>query len=133
MKSFCWSRSIAIGVTCLVSNAHLQAVTVQTLGAGSAVSVADRQATFDTLTSTHVVDLGNYQEGGLFITTGMTSWADDVNLAAKLDPFHGANAPDRAFFCVSWENPEWTSIRTTNLAVMHGVEFMYGNSWTTST
>jgi hypothetical protein len=87
-------------------------------------------ATFDRLNSTNVVDLGNYQEGGLFITTGMTSWADDASMAAKLDPFHGATAPDRAFFCVFGDNPEWTSIRTTNGAVIHGVEFVYGNGWT---
>ena len=52
-------------------------------------------------------------------------------MAAKLDPFHGATAPDRGFFCVAWDNPEWTSIRTTNNAVIHGVEFVYGNGWTT--
>ncbi len=52
-------------------------------------------------------------------------------MAAKLDPFRGATAPDRAFFCVSWDNPEWTSIRTANNAVIHGVEFVYGNGWST--
>jgi hypothetical protein len=122
---------IAIAGTCLVSLVGTHAATITTLGPGSAVSVFDRAATFDSLTSTNARDLGNYKEGGLFITTGMTSWGDDVNLAARLDPFHGATAPDRAFFCVSWDNPEWTSIRTTNHAVIHGVEFVYGNGWTT--
>jgi hypothetical protein len=124
-------RLSIMGTTCVLFGGLLEAATIQTIGVGSAVSVVDRSATFDTLTSSNPVDLGNYSEGGLFITTGMTSWADDVNLAARLDPFHGANAPDRAFFCVSWENREWTSIRTTNQAVIHGVEFMYGNGWTT--
>ncbi len=111
--------------------AAASAVTVSTTGAGAAVSVVDRRATFDSLTSTNASNLGNYQEGGLYITTGMTSWGDDVNMAAKLDPFHGATAPDRAFFCVSWDNPEWTSVRTTNAAIIHGVEFVYGNGWST--
>jgi hypothetical protein len=131
MKATIALFSFTAGVALIEGASHSSAGTLQTLGAGSAVSVVDRTATFDTLTSTHVVDLGNYSEGGLFITTGMTSWADDVNLAARLDPFHGATVPDRAFFCVSWDNPEWTSIRTTNRAIIHGVEFVYGNGWTT--
>ncbi len=109
----------------------LHAATLPTQGAGSAVVVVDRSATFDTLTVNHVVDLGHYSEGGLFITTGATSWADDANTAAKLDPFHGSSPPDHGFFCVSWENLEWTSVLTTDRAVIHGVEFMYGNGWTT--
>ena len=107
------------------------AVTVSTLGSGSAVTVVDRVATFDSLTSTNTMELGNYSEGGLRITTGNQSWGADPPMAAKLDPFHGATAPDRGFFCVAWDNPEWTSIRTTNNAVIHGVEFVYGNGWTT--
>jgi hypothetical protein len=111
--------------------AAASAATIQTLGSRSAVSVAERIATFDSLNSTNTQELGNYSEGGLYITTGNQSWGADPPLAAKLDPFHGATAPDRGFFCVAWDNPEWTSIRTTNLAVMHAVEFVYGNGWTT--
>jgi hypothetical protein len=107
------------------------AVTVSTLASGSAVSVPERTATFDTLTSTNTRELGNYSEGGLYITTGNQSWGADPPLAAKLDPFHGATAPERGFFCVAWDNPEWTSIRTTNMALMHAVESVYGNGWTT--
>ena len=91
----------------------------------------DRVAAFDSLTSTNTMELGNYSEGGLYITTGNQSWGADPPLAAKLDPFHGATAPDRGFFCVAYDNPEWTSIRTTNMAAMHAVEFVYGNGWTT--
>ncbi len=107
------------------------AATLPTLGSGSAVSVVDRLATFDALNATNTSELGNYMEGGLFVTTGNQSWGADPPLAAKLDPFHGATAPDRGFFCVAWDNTEWTSIRTTNLAGMHAVEFVYGNGWTT--
>lgn len=109
----------------------MTAATVSMAGAGTAVSVVDLAATFDSLTATNQRELGNYTEGGLRVTTGNQSWGADPPLAAKLDPFQGAGAPDRAFFCVAWENPEWTSIRTTNHAVIHGVEFMYGNGWTT--
>jgi hypothetical protein len=122
---------IAFAGTCFVCGIGAHAATIATQGAGSAVSVVNRAATFDSLTSTNKRDLGNYQEGGLYVTTGMTSWADDMNMSARLDPFFGATAPDRAFFCVSWDNPEWTSIRTTNRAIIHGVEFVYGNGWST--
>ncbi len=123
-----WFAAIGVSFAAVEMTA---ASTVQTLGAGSAVSVVDRMATFDTLTATNTMELGNYSEGGLYITTGNQSWGADPPLAANLDPFHGATAPDRGFFCVAWDNPEWTSIRTTNMAVMHGVEFVYGNGWTT--
>ena len=91
------------------------AATTQSLGSGSAVSTVDRTATFEALTATNTMELGNYSEGGLYITTGNQSWGADPPMAAKLDPFHGATAPDRGFFCVAYDNPEWTSIRTTNM------------------
>jgi hypothetical protein len=116
--------------SCLAAGT-LCAATLQTIGADSAVALVDRSATFDSLNSTNTQELGNYSEGGLSITTGNQSWAADPPLAARLDPFHGAAAPDRGFFCVAWENLEWTSIRTTNRAVIHGIEFVYGNGWTT--
>lgn len=127
-------RHYSIALTALVvlgGPAPCHAVTTQTLGSGSALSVVDRSATFDALTATNTMELGNYSEGGLYITTGNQSWGADQPMAAKLDPFHGATAPDRGFFCVAWDNPEWTTIRTTNMALMHAVEFVYGNGWTT--
>ena len=125
------NRSAVIGLVCLSSAACIQAATIQTLGSGSAVFVVDRVATFDALTATYTSELGNYSEGGLYITTGNQSWGADPPMSAKLDPFRGATAPDRGFFCVAYDNPDWTSIRTTNNAVIHGVEFLYGNGWTT--
>lgn len=59
------------------------ATTTQMFGAGSVVSLVDHSATFDTLTSNNLVDLDNYKEGGLYLPTGMTSWAEEVNMAAK--------------------------------------------------
>jgi hypothetical protein len=131
MKNTFFINSFAIGAMCLAVNHRSHAATVQTLGSGSAVSVVDRLATFDSLNAANTQELGNYTEAGLYITTGNQSWGADPPLAAKLDPFHGATAPDRAFFCVAWDNPEWTSIRTTNMALIHCVEFVYGNGWTT--
>ncbi len=122
---------IALAAASACAVISVQAVTVQTLGAGAVVSLVDRSATFDSLTATNSMELGNYSEGGLYITTGNQSWGADPPLAAKLDPFHGATAPDHGFYCGAWENSEWTSIRTTNRAVMHAVEFVYGNGWTT--
>ena len=131
MKTSSLSRPIVISVTCLVCLARLQAATVQTLGAGSAVSSVDRAAAFDSLTATNTMELNNYTEGGLSVTTGSQAWGADPPMSARLDPFHGAGAPDRAFFAFANGTPEWVIIQTTNRARMHAVEFLYGNNWTT--
>ncbi len=60
-----------VGLLAVVSPAC--AATIQTIGAGSAVAVADCSATFDSLNSTNTQELGNYAEGGLSITTGNQS------------------------------------------------------------
>jgi hypothetical protein len=128
--------SIAIGIptlclACFGFTAQSPAATVQTSGAGSAVSSVDRAATFDSLTSTNTSHLDNYREGGLSITTSGDNWAADFNMAAKLDPFNGAGDPSRAFYAISSGNNDWVTIETTNHALIHGIEFMYGNTWTT--
>jgi hypothetical protein len=90
MKHSCLIGSLVIGALCFVVNDHSYAATVQTQGAGSAVSTVDRFATFDSLNATNVVHLESYTEGGLQIITSADSWAADNAMAAKLDPFHGA-------------------------------------------
>ena len=122
---------VAVGVCLLVVEGGVNAATVQTQGAGSAVSSIDRSATFDSLNSTAVVHLDNYVEGGLSITTAGDSWAADFAMAAKLDPFGGASGTDRGFYAISSGNNDWVTIQTTNQARIYGVEFMYGNTWTT--
>ena len=57
-------------------------------GSGSTVSVVDRRATFDIINSSYTAELGNYQEGGLSVTTGSQAWGADPPMAARLDPFH---------------------------------------------
>ena len=115
--------SIAAGLGCLVFSLHGRAASTQTVGAGTAVSVSNLSATFDSLTANHVVHLDTYTEGGLRITTSGDSWAADNQLAAKLDPFWGANDPDRAFYAIAWGNQDWVTIETTNHARIYGVEF----------
>lgn len=107
------------------------AATIQTIGPGSAVTSVDLSATFDTLTFTNVVHLDTYVEGALSVTTSGDSWAADLTSNTRLDPFHGAGGADRAFYAIAWGNQDWVTIQTTNLARIHGVEFMYGNGWTT--
>jgi hypothetical protein len=132
MKTSSLSMSIVIGVMCLVSTARLHAATIQSLGAGSAVSVVDLMTTFDSLNSTNTMELGNYTEAGLSVTTGSQAWgADPPLMVASLDPFHGAGAPDRAFFAFANGTLEWVIIQTTHQTRMHAVEFLYGNTWTT--
>ncbi len=106
------------------------ATTIQTEGAGSAVTSIDRSASFDSLTSSNAVNLDTYQEGGLSITTASTSWGEDPTLAT-LDPFHGANGSDRAFYAMANGSDTWVTIATTDAQKIFGVEFMYGNTWTT--
>jgi hypothetical protein len=123
-------RKLATVSFCLVFS-QLGAVTVTTFGPGSAVSIVERSATFDTLNYSNVVHLENYTEGGLRISTAGDSWAADFAMAALLDPFGGASGTDRAFYAISSGNNEWVTIQTTNSTLIHGVEFMYGNTWTT--
>ncbi len=113
-----------------VGYAACSAATIQTIGAGSAVSLADRIATFDALTATNTIELGNYAEGGLRITTGSQNWgADPPYMLAAMHPFGGIGEPNLAFFGMANGTAEWVIIETVNAATMHGVEFMYGNTW----
>jgi hypothetical protein len=105
--------------------------TVQTFGTASAVTVVDRSARFDSLTANNVVHLDTYLEGGLRILTSGDSWAADANLSLRLDPFHIPGRTDRAFYAMAWGNEDWVTIEPTNRALMHGVELLYGNTWTT--
>ena len=125
------ASSITIGVASALLSNGAHAATIQTQGAGSALSSVDRSATFDVLTANNVVHLETYTEGGLKIITSADSWAADFSMASLLDPFNGAGGLDRAFYAISSGNNDWVTIQTTNRATIHGVEFMYGNTWTT--
>ncbi len=122
---------VAALAAALTLGARLTAATLQTVGPGTAVSSVDLTANFDALNATTVLHLESFTEGALKIFTSADSWAADFAMASTLDPFHGANGLDRTFYAISSGNNDWVTIQTTNLAVIYGVEFMYGNTWTT--
>ena len=124
-------RCVAALAASFAFGARITAATLQTVGPGTAVSSVDLAANFDALNATTVVHLESFTEGALKIFTSADSWAADFAMAATLDPFHGANGSDRTFYAISSGNNDWVTIQTTNLTVIHGVEFMYGNTWTT--
>lgn len=99
MKTACFKNALVMGVTGWMFPLQLQAATIQTRGAGSAVSVVNHAATFNTLASTNTMELGNYKEGGLSITTGSQAWGADPPMAARLDPFHLPGGTDGGFSC----------------------------------
>ena len=115
----------------MFSDAPASGATVQMFGSGSTVSVVDRRATFDIINSSYTPELGNYQEGGLSVTTGSQAWGADPPMAARLDPFHLPGGTDGGFFAFANGTTEWVTIQTINQTRMRAVEFLYGNDWTT--
>jgi len=130
MKPLNLMSTMVIASACFVSSGHVSAATIQTIGAGSAVTSIDRSASFGSMTSSQAINLDTYSEGGLRITTSGTSWGEDPSLALY-DPFHGANSPDHAFYSIAYGNNDWVTIQTVDHKKIFGVEFMYGNGWTT--
>jgi len=127
---------LLLGIACGLPSAPSGATTLQTEGAGSAVTSVDRSASFDALDYAHNdTHLDNFTEGGLAITTSGNSWVgyapSDPNFTVAFDPFHGANGNDRTFYTPKDGNNDWVTIRTTDATKIFGVEFMYGNGWTT--
>jgi hypothetical protein len=122
--------SLAVAGASCVCTPAAEAATIQTFGSGSAVSVVDRMATFDSLNSAYTLELNNYTEGGLRVTTGSQAWgADPPSMVAALHPFGGVGEPNLAFFGMANGTTEWVTIETANSAPMYAVEFMYGNTW----
>jgi hypothetical protein len=85
------ARALA-ALACIVCNSDSHAATMQTVGSGSAVSSVDLSAAFDALNASTVVHLETFTEGGLKVSTSADSWAADLAMAARLDPFDGAMA-----------------------------------------
>jgi hypothetical protein len=104
------------------------AATIPTSGSNSAVTSVDRAATFSAITNSGIA-LSDYVEGNLFIGAN----ADSL---LGYDPFGGANGSDPYFYCLDSGSfgggaDAWVTIRTTDSKRIFGVEFLYGNSWTT--
>src|SRR5574337_1794778 len=112
---------IAFLALCLAASpwsAPAAATTLQTEGAGSAVTSVDRSAGFDALDYAHNdTHLDNFTEDGLAITTSGNSWVgyapSDPNFTYDFDPVHGANGSDRTFYSVKDGNNDWVTIQTT--------------------
>ena len=123
-------RLVCIGAVCFLSNQNVFDLTLS-FGTGSAVATVDRAATFPTLTIANTSELGAYSENGLSITTGNQNWgADPPPAPYVLNPFHIDPTPSN-FYAVAWANAEWVTIQTTDAKPIFGLEFMYGNTWTT--
>ncbi len=129
---------IVVVATTVFRPGSVGGATVQTRGAGTAVTSVDRLATFDALTFGRDIALSDYTEAGLFVGMNGDSWTINPNSPSNFDPFGGTN-PSRAFYATydgakgtaPTDPNDWTIIRTTDSRKIFGVEFMYGNSWTT--
>jgi hypothetical protein len=119
--------SILVGATLALGGTAL-GDTVQTTGAGSAVTTADRTANFDAIDH-NGLPLSDYVESGLFVGVSGDSWLGDGS--RDFDPFHGGNGTDRRFFFPDGGSTESVVVRATDGATIHGLEFVYGNGWTT--
>lgn len=123
------SGALVAVVVGLVLCGSASAVTTLTLGDGSAVTSIDRSATFDVMTSSYTSDLNLYIENGLKFTCAGQNWGADPALAT-IDPFH-VTPTTGGFMLPAYGSEEWTTIQTPTLNLMYGVEFLYGNGWTT--
>lgn len=93
-----------------------------TTGAGSAVSVIDRSATFDTIT-TDGIDISAYSEGMLDIST--PGGLSDVGFTA----FTSGAGTVLGFYYAGGNN-DFTTITTSDSVEMFGLEFLIGHGFT---
>ncbi len=126
-----WCVSLLV-VMALGSPIVTRAQTVTSVGGGTAVLSVDRSTSFHAL-DVDGIPLTDFQDGGLLVTTEGDSYVG-VGLTIPFDPFHGASNGDAAFyfpFTNGGGNHDWVTIQTTDGLRIYGVEFMYGNGWTT--
>ena len=126
MKDLSQMRQFVLMGACVVLSGQAAAQTIQTYGAGSAVTWTDRLATFDSITQSGI-PLSDYTENSLFIGAN----ADSL---IGYEVFGGAN-PSPYFYCLDGGSmgggaDSWVTIYTTDSAKIEAVEFLYGNSWT---
>lgn len=119
---------IMIGA-CMACSGPVCGATIQTFGAGSAVTSIDRSAVFDPL-AVNGIPLSDYTEGGLFIGVDGDSWIGD-GYPTVFDPFHIPNLPYGPFYFPYGGSPGWVTIQTTDGRPIFALEFLYGNGWTT--
>lgn len=122
------------GALLFVTHATM-ATTTRSVGAGSAVTVVDRSTTFDTINASYAATLDSYSENLLGITTSSSdSWGTDASMLL-LNPFHdvahGPSGADHGFWATAYGSDDWLTIMTIDATKMYGIEFLYGNTWTT--
>jgi|GEM_PF-5804171 len=120
---------IIIVGACVACGNLAYAETIQTIGAGSAVTSIDRSAVFDAL-AVNGIPLSDYTEGGLFIGVDGDSWIGD-GYPTVFDPFHIPGLPYGPFYFPFGGSPGWVTILTTDNRLIFALEFLYGNGWTT--
>jgi hypothetical protein len=128
MRNYLLSIGLAILSLPAIGSTH------QTLGPGSAVATIDRAATFDLLDYLHNgTSISDYVENGLFVGTSgdsLSGWGPSVQ--PYFNPFHLPLDPaTQAFYYPDGGSLEWVTIETTDSTKLYGVEFLYGNGWTT--
>jgi hypothetical protein len=125
MKNLNQIRQFALMGACFVLFGQAEAQTIQTFGAGSAVTRIDRSANFESITQSGI-PLSDYTENSLFIGAN----ADSL---IGYEVFGGAN-PSPYFYCLDGGSmgggaDSWVTIYATDSVRIYGIEFLYGNSW----
>ncbi len=144
--------SIAVGLTLLEPGSAIHAATSQLFGSGSAVTSVDRSDTFDTLDyAKSGLALDSYGANGLYVhTNGNVYYGDTIygfitTAGQYFNPFHLSESPGSAhypsyynvgggfFFSYDGDfgNTDVVTIGTTDSKPIYGLEFLYGNGWTT--
>jgi hypothetical protein len=135
-------------IACFALTDPVCAGTLPTIGEGSAILSIDRSATFDNLDFTGSgTPLSDYASGGLYIrTNGNSFYGDDARgtiftVGIPFNPFHLTISSDYSYanvgggFYFPYEadpgNYDWVTIQTTDGKKIYGLEFLYGNGWTT--
>ena len=139
---------VRIALLCFAVAGPAYAATVSTIGSGSAVTSIDRSVTFNELDfAGRETPLSDYRSGGLYVrTNGNSYYGDDargkvLTIGTPFNPFHLSIAPDHSYvdvgggFYFPYEagpgNFDWVTIQTTDGRKIYGLEFLYGNGWTT--
>ena len=114
-----WLTAFAVGIAALFSSSAASASVIFSTGAGSAVSSADRVATFGSLTSDGI-PLSSYTEDGLSITTPNVTFVG-------FQPF--LNGQTTQFFYGNGGGDNFVTITTTDNVPIYGLEFLLGDGY----
>jgi hypothetical protein len=143
--------SVLIGLACFAAISLVHATTMQDFGSGSAVTTVDRFDNFDALNfAGSGTPLSDYQSNGLFVRTSGNSFYGDNDFGfittanQYFNPFH-LSIPGESIYPSYYNvgggfyfpydgdfgNTDSVTIETTDNKKIYGLEFLYGNGWTT--